>query len=422
MAFDSVQSFIELLKRLLTSEHERAEYESDPKTYLAQHGYEELSGHDVKEAMAYVAESLPPDQAQYLDSYLHAPSGAGSNAGHTVTQGSGANQGNATASVGSSGAAAAGSPGAAAAGAPGAAGVAASPAPPPVVPYAGEDDLDAAARHISHITNHYSSVIENNYSSIEDNSTNIDSSVRQHLQAMGDIHQDFDTTVASGDGAVAAGGEVSGPVNTGEISGVMAGDVKDSNLVTGDVGGSFVGGNVSGSVLGDNTGVFAGHDIQDSAINQGENHGIMAGGDVKGAAVGDGNTVLQDLDNNNLNMGGTQNAAQNSTLDNAAFGEGSSSSVETTDVHAEDGAAVALGGNATGAFQNVGDGIGQQNQGDYVEQEATQDESVDDSVNVDINFGDDRGDDLPDLLEIPENGAREPVVDKSLAEDDMALE
>jgi len=413
MAFDSVHSFIELLRRLLTSEHERAEYENDPKAYLAQHGYEELSGHDVKEAMTYVAESLPPDQAQYLDSYLHAPSGAGSNAGHTITQGSGANQGNATASAGSTGAASVSSPAATA-------GAAASPAPPPVAPYAGEDDLDAAARHISHITNHYSSVIENNYSSIEDNSTNIDSSIRQHLQAMGDIHQDFDTTVASGDGAVAAGGEVSGQVNTGEISGVMAGDVKDSNLVTGDVGGSFVGGDVSGSVLGDNTGVFAGNDIRDSAINQGDNHGIMAGGNVEGAAVGDGNTVLQDLDNNNLNLGGTQNAAQNSTLDNVAFGKGSS--VETTDVHAEDGAAVALGGNATGAYQNVGDGIGQQNQGDYVEQEATQDESVDDSVNIDVNFGNDRGGDLPDLLETPGNGAREPVVDKSHGEDEMVID
>ncbi|WP_028920802.1 IniB N-terminal domain-containing protein [Pseudonocardia acaciae] len=78
------------------------------------------------------------------------------------------------------------------------------------------------------------SYVTNNYTTVEDHSTNIDNSVHQNIDTHGgDFNQviDNDPVVASGDGAVAAGG-----------------DIRDSNITTGDH-----------NVVGDGNEVVSGH-------------------------------------------------------------------------------------------------------------------------------------------------------------------
>lgn len=98
-------------------------------------------------------------------------------------------------------------------------------APPP--PYHHDHGDNGAAYLKTYVTN--------NYTTVEDHSTNVDNSVHQNIDTDGgDFHQaiDNDPVVASGDGAVAAGG-----------------DIRDSNVTHGD-----------GNVVGDGNHVVTGHD------------------------------------------------------------------------------------------------------------------------------------------------------------------
>ena len=110
--------------------------------------------------------------------------------------------------------------------------------------YAG-DDHEAAIEYLNtYITNNY----------VDDRDTTVDSSLNQHIDTRGgdfDQDLDIDQVTASGDGAIAAGG-----------------DIEDSTLVTGDgnqVGGGDgngngnVNGNGDGNVVGDGNQAVTGH-------------------------------------------------------------------------------------------------------------------------------------------------------------------
>src|SRR5882757_8702065 len=103
---------------------------------------------------------------------------------------------------------------------------------------------------------HYlNSYITNNYTTIEEHNTNIDNSVHQDIDTHGgDFHQviDNDPVVASGDGSVAAGG-----------------DIRDSTLTTGN-------GNATAFGSGDATNADLGH------TNIGDGGSLSIGGDAYG--------------------------------------------------------------------------------------------------------------------------------------------
>jgi hypothetical protein len=158
------------------------------------------------------------------------------------------------------------------------------PPPPAPKPEPGESDHEAAVRYL----NTY--ITENH---IDDRDTITDNSVNQQIDTGGgDFEQDIDidSTVASGDGAVAAGD-----------------DIEDSEIVTGD--GNTVGDdNVSGD---DNT-------VGDDNVS-GENN-----------VVGDGNETVNGDDNT------------------TSFGDGDATSAEIDgDVTVDDGSSLAIGGNSS---------------------------------------------------------------------------
>ena len=127
------------------------------------------------------------------------------------------------------------------------------------------DHHESAAHYLDHyITNNYTTIIEHN--------TNIDDSVHQNIDTHGgDFHQviDNDPVVASGDGAVASGGDIQGStVTTG--SGNVVGD--DNHATTGD----------------DNTTAFGSGDATNANLHDvhtGSGSGLSFGGDATGHAT-----------------------------------------------------------------------------------------------------------------------------------------
>jgi hypothetical protein len=124
------------------------------------------------------------------------------------------------------------------------------------------DDHDGAVKEIHNILNNYTY-------NVDDRDTYVDQSVNQDIWAKGDVKQYFDndSVIASGDGAVAAGGDVEGVI-TGD------GNVVGDGNVTGD-----------GNIVGDENEV-GNTEIEDSFNTD---NSVDVSGD--GNAVGEGNTV-----------------------------------------------------------------------------------------------------------------------------------
>ncbi len=101
--------------------------------------------------------------------------------------------------------------------------------PPPPHAEPGESDHDAAVRYIKeYVTNNY----------VDDRDTNIDNSVNQQIHTDGgDVDQLIHTTstTASGDGAVAAAGDIDGSqVTTGDDNQIGDGNIRGDGNVQGD--------------------------------------------------------------------------------------------------------------------------------------------------------------------------------------------
>src|SRR5689334_641817 len=59
-------NILEFLRGLLTSGDEQQRFAGNPHGYLTAHGFDDLSGEDVAEAIRAVARTLPPDIAERL--------------------------------------------------------------------------------------------------------------------------------------------------------------------------------------------------------------------------------------------------------------------------------------------------------------------------------------------------------------------
>jgi len=152
--------------------------------------------------------------------------------------------------------------------------------------------------------NHYAQFVHT-----EDNDTVVDSSVNTVIQAdpFSSVYVDVDndTATASGDGAVAANGNVNG-VATGDGAVAAGRDISDSAVNTGEFTGAQVGefdGDNLVSTVGDGN-ISAGDDITDTNIAQ-DGSSITSINDSENVAFGDGSSV-DDSINQTQNIDQTQ--------------------------------------------------------------------------------------------------------------------
>jgi hypothetical protein len=198
-------SLLDWILSLLRDPDARAAFQANPDGYAAAHGFDGLSSADVHDALCLIADN---GSASYDHKF------SGSNEVHY---------------------------------------------PPPQQHY---DYHEPASQYL----NHY---ITNNYTTIEEHNTNIDDSVHQNIDTHGgDFNQviDNDPVVASGDGAVAAGG-----------------NIDHSTLTTGD--GNVVGDGNHAVTGDDNTTAFGSGDATNANLHNvhtGDGSGLSLGGDATG--------------------------------------------------------------------------------------------------------------------------------------------
>ncbi|MHA6623879.1 IniB N-terminal domain-containing protein [Pseudonocardia sichuanensis] len=185
------------------------------------------------------------------------------------------------------------------------------PPPPAPEPEPGESDHEAAVKYLNtYITNNH----------IDDRDTITDNSVNQQIDTGGgDFDQDIDidSTVASGDGSVAAGDDIEdSEIVTGDDNVVGDDNVKGDGNITGDDNDAVIG--------DDNTTSFGDGDATSAEIDGDVN--VDDGGSL---AVGGGSTVdntdnsVEDSFNDN-----SDNSTEDSFNDNSETTDNSDYSVE----------------------------------------------------------------------------------------------
>jgi hypothetical protein len=272
------------------------------------------------------------------------------------------------------------------------------PPPPSYGAYEASGDGGGLAGAIDSI-NHYTSVTnitnqdyqDNDTTVINDQDTNIDNSINQDITAFGDVTQDFDQNVVTGDhSGIATDGS---QVQTGD--GVqVGGNVTDSTIATGDVGGSVTGDVSGGSVVGDGNEVLnAGPGSEVGPVAFGGGDAI----DAENVNQGSG-AIVDDVSNSDVAVntgGGDQAVVQGSTVDDSSIG-GGDVHADDTNITATDDSSVAFGdgSSAESTQTNVtnDDGTVQVAGDDSVQQAVT-----DNSENI-VNDFDDGGYQGPPVL------------------------
>jgi hypothetical protein len=263
--------------------------------------------------------------------------------------------------------------------------------PPPAGGGGGEEGgLSGAVEAI----NHYTSVVnvteqsfeDNDYTSIDDRDTTVDQSVNQNITAFGDVNQDFDNDVVSGDEAVAAGD--GSQVNTGDEAVQAGGDILDSTIATGDVGGSVTG-DVYDSIVGDGNQVIDDSIVGAASFGEGDATNVVA----ENANLGDGTIVDDTYGDVTLNQGdGDLTQIEGSVLSESVVGDGS---VESNDIaiSASEGSSVAFGDGAESSAETQTTVVGENDGTLQVADDATQtgltDNSINDSFDIEDSFNTD---------------------------------
>jgi hypothetical protein len=237
-------SLLEFLKELLSNVQLRDYFAADPAGALEEYGLENLSPEDVHDALVLIEDNQTADFSRDY------------NTGQNAVQ--------------------------------------YTPPPAPPVHHGGGDDHQAAIEYLNtYITNNY----------VDDADTIVDNSVNQQIDTGGgdfDQYVDIDSTVASGDGAVAAGD-----------------DIEDSTIVTGD--GNQVGdGNVAGdgNVVGEGNQAVTGND-NTTSFGEGDATSTEVGGDV---TVGAGGGFASGGDATVTNTDSSTNDSYNDFSDNSTTG------------------------------------------------------------------------------------------------------
>ena len=238
--------------------------------------------------------------------------------------------------------------------------VSSAPAP------SGGSSTSAEVRALADKLNELADVVENRptqITNIDDRDTVVNTTIQQDIMTLGDVNQDFDIAVASGDGSVAAGDLNAQAIQTGDDNIAVGGSVFDSTLNSGDV---------EGSVTGDNTNSVVG-DGSDLTQVEAENANLGSGTltDVDGSIVDDTNFGSGDNESTDvdvLNEGGTTNVATGDANRQQAATDNS------TEENLEVDASVNDSGNITDSAN--------QTENTTVEDSFKVDESINDSANV----------------------------------------
>jgi hypothetical protein len=368
MAVDVKTAIQDLIRNILGDRDAAAAYAADPEGTLAEAGVTgaELTAADIREAVDQACSEL--DLSPQVQGALQTYSSQ-------------------TASTG--GAAAPSSAGA--------------PPPPPAVAPPVQPPMEMVQQHLNYVTyvsyegdESITQEITNNIdnSTAIDQSTDINLDVGEHND--GDITIDVNNVSASGDGAVAAGDDVEnaqtgdggvlidgnndGGIATGDGAVATGEDSDDNTVNTGEFTGVQTGENSDvQAVVGDgNTTVQADGDVNDTSIVSGDVGGdVTSIGDLDAddSAVnfGDGSTVgnVSDIDTN----GGDANVGQN-------LGDGINQ-VDTSDTAAAQGGGDAFG-DVDDAAVNTGSG------------EATNVSDLDDGSAAAVDSGDATGSEIDD--------------------------
>jgi hypothetical protein len=350
-------SVIDMLLDLFRDDESREELATSPSDYLEEHGIDGLTAEQILEAMPGLCGALPPEQAEAVRAAYGLadpsdPSGGSSLSASIAPQ------------------------------------LATLPPPPPVDP--SGDPVEQVLQQLNYfttVTNITRQTFEDNDTTvIDDRDTAVDNSVNQNITAFGDVNQDFDNDVVSGDGAVAAGDN--SQVNTG-AGAVQAGDdIEGSTVATGDVEGSVTG-DVSGSVVGDDNQVITDSVVGAAAFGDGDATNV----DAENANLGDGTIVSDTNGDMTLNQGdGVLTQIEGSELSESVVGGGSVGSDDVT-IDAADGSSVAFGDGAQSSAETqdveVNDNTGTVQVADDATQTGLTDGSVNDSYNLDESFNTD---------------------------------
>ncbi|HET6952704.1 MAG TPA: hypothetical protein VFI47_20150, partial [Acidimicrobiales bacterium] len=240
--------------------------------------------------------------------------------------------------------------------------------------------------------NHYTNVVnlteqsfeDNDVTTIDDRDTTVDQSVNQNITAFGDVNQEFDNDVVSGDGAVAAGDDAQ--VNTGDGAVQAGDDISDSTIATGHVEGSVTG-DVEDSIVGDDNQAIIDSEVGAASFGSGDATNVEA----ENAVLGDG-TIVSDVDGDaTLNQGdGDVIQIENSDIDESAIGTGATVQSNDVDIDADEGSSVAFGEGASSSAEtqdvDVEGNSGTVQVGDDGDQTALTDNSVNDSFNTEDSF------------------------------------
>jgi len=182
--------------------------------------------------------------------------------------------------------------------------------------------------------------------------------------------------VAAGDGS---------QVNTGDEAVQAGGDILDSTIATGDVGGSVTG-DVYDSIVGDDNQVIDDSIVGAAAFGEGDATNVSA----ENANLGDGTIVSDTYGDVTLNQGdGDLTQIEDSVLSESVVGGGS---VESNDiaVGADGGSSVAFGDGAESSAETqttvVGHNEGTLQVADDGTQTGLTDNSVNDSFDVEESF------------------------------------
>ena len=338
-------SLLDTLIGIFSDNSEHEQFSSDPEGYLNQVGLGNVTSQDIEAEMPRVLNALQGNEG-------------------------GATQGGAASFAGS--------------------GNVVLP-PPPAGGYEGGYEGGGLSGAIESI-NHYTNVInnteqyfqDNDTTNIDDRDTTVDQSVNQNITAFGDVNQDFDNDVVSGDHAAAAGD--GSQVNTGDGAVQAGDDIEDSNVVTGDVEGSVLADDISDSVVGDGNQVISDSTVGAASFGEGDATNVEA----DNALLGDGTLVDGGNGDITLNQGdGDLTQIDDSTLDESVVGGGTVQSNDV-DIDADDGSAVAFGdgSEATADTQDVTieDNSGTVQLADDGTQTGATDNSINDSYDVVDSF------------------------------------
>jgi hypothetical protein len=218
-------TLLEFLRELLTNEQARDWYAQDPEAALKYYGLDDLSPADVHDALVLVEDNQTADFGREY------------NTGHNDTH---------------------------------------FASPPPVPAHHDNDGGSDHERAVEYL-NRY---ITNNY--VNDNDTIVDNSTNQQIDTHGgDFDQDIDvhSTVASGDGAVAAGGDIDGStIVSGDHNQVGDGNVSGDGNIVGD-GNAVINGDGNTAAFGDGNANNASFDD----VHVGGGGAISVGGNASGS-------------------------------------------------------------------------------------------------------------------------------------------